>query len=94
MADLKFDWDNAKNAANIAKHSIDFADTRDVFMDLHAIDSIDDREDYGEDRFVTIGMAQGRLLTVVYSMRSEVTRIISARGATPYEQRKYREEER
>ena len=94
MAGLKFEWDDAKNAANIAKHGVDFADACDVFMDFRAIDRIDDREDYREERFVILGMAKGRLLTIAYTVRGDATRIISARGATPYEQRKYREEER
>jgi uncharacterized DUF497 family protein len=50
---------------------------------------LDDREDYGEDRFILIGTAEGVLLTVVYSERSGRFRIISARHATKHEQNDY-----
>jgi uncharacterized DUF497 family protein len=65
-----------------------------VFKDPLAIESLDDREDYGEDRFVIIGMVDGRLLFVAYTLRGETIRIISARGAEPHEQRQYHEEGR
>ena len=65
-----------------------------MFKDPLAIESLDDREDYGEDRFVIIGMVDGRLLFVAYTLRGETIRIISARGAEPHEQRQYHEEGR
>jgi uncharacterized protein len=84
-----FEWDEAKAAKNYAKHGVTFEAARDVFKDPFAIEQIDDRKDYGEERFIIIGMVSGRLLTVVYTMRGESIRIISARGAEPYEQRQY-----
>ena len=54
---------------------------------------MDDRENYGEDRFTIIGVARGRLLFVAYTMRGEIIRIISARGAEPHEQREYHEQD-
>jgi putative transcriptional regulator len=54
-----------------------------VFKDPFAVELLDDSEAYGEDRFIIIGMADNRLLFVVYTMRSETIRIISARGAEP-----------
>ena len=65
--------------------------TRDVFKDPFAIEWLDDREDYGEDRYVIIGMVDSRLLYVTYTMRGEAIRIISARGAEPHERRQYHE---
>jgi uncharacterized DUF497 family protein len=65
---------------------------RDVFRDPSAIEWLDDREDYGEDRYVIIGMVDNRLLYVAYAMRGEVIRIISARGAEPHERRQYHED--
>ena len=52
---------------------------RDAFKDLFAIEWLNDREDYGEDRYVIIGMEDSRLLYVAYTMRDEAIRIISAR---------------
>jgi uncharacterized protein len=91
MNDVAFQWDKRKAAANFAKHGVRFEAARDVFKDPFAIDSADDREDYGEERSNIIGMAQGRLLFVAYTMRGTSIRIISARGAEPHEQRDYHE---
>ena len=61
-----------------------------MFKDPFAIERVDDREDYGEERFVIIGMAEGSiLLFVAYSEREEHIRIISARRATRNEQDDY-----
>jgi len=65
---------------------------RDVFKDPFAIEFVDDREDYGEERFILIGMAGHRLLVVVYTLRDDGIRLISARGAEPFEQRQYHEQ--
>jgi uncharacterized DUF497 family protein len=58
----------------------------------HSIERLDDRENYGEERFNIIGMVEGRILFVSYTVRNDVIRIISARGAEPYERRRYHEE--
>jgi uncharacterized protein len=92
MNDGNYQWDDAKAASNYAKHGVTFEAARDVFKDPFAIEFIDDREDYGEDRFILIGMAGQRLLAVVYTMRDERIRLISARGAEPFEQRQYHEQ--
>jgi uncharacterized DUF497 family protein len=59
---------------------------------IFAIEQVDDRENYGEERFTIIGMVENRLLFVAYTMRGENIRIISARGAEPHERRSYHEE--
>lgn len=86
-----FEWDEAKSALNKAKHGVSLAEARFAFGDPFAIDWHDGRYTYGEDRFILLGMATGRLLYVAFTMRGEVIRIISARGAEPYEQRRYHE---
>lgn len=92
MPDLKFEWDAAKAARNEADHAVTFELARGVFTDAFALEWLDNRHDYGEDRFVVVGMSEGRLLYVAYTMRGETIRIISARGAAPHEQRRYHEE--
>jgi uncharacterized DUF497 family protein len=92
MYDEAFEWDDAKATRNYAKHGVRFEAARAVFDDPFAIEQVDDRENYGEDRFTLIGMASGRLLVVVYTMRGETIRMITARGAEPYEQREYHEQ--
>lgn len=89
---LKFDWDPLKAAANEAAHGVTFDTGCKVFKDAFAIDWLDDREDYGEDRFVIIGMVDYSVLYVAYTVRGDVIRIISARGAEPHERRRYHEE--
>ena len=69
MNDGNFQWDDRKAAANIAAHGVTFESARDVFRDPFALDWLDESEDYGEDRYAIIGMAEGRLLYVAYTMQ-------------------------
>jgi len=95
MMKLKFEWDRAKAEANWKKHGVSFELATTVFRDAFAIEYLDEREDYGEARFVLIGMAEGQvLLCVVHTERDEKIRIISARRATQYEQEQYLEQTR
>lgn len=80
MIDDKFEWDGSKAAANFIKHGVTFETAQDAFADPFAIERRDDRSDYCEERWVTIGMAQDRRLSVAYTMRQEQIRIISARA--------------
>jgi uncharacterized DUF497 family protein len=87
---MVYQWNRDKAAANLRKHSIDFADAVSIFSDNLAITIPDER--FGEERFVTIGVdALGRVLVVVYTMRDEEIRLISARRATRQERRQYEE---
>jgi len=83
MRDGRFDWSDAKERANFKKHGVTFEAARLVFDDSASIDEIDDRADYGEDRFVITGRANG------YTERDGRIRIISARKATRREQDDY-----
>ncbi|HLP87326.1 MAG TPA: BrnT family toxin [Nostocaceae cyanobacterium] len=74
--------------ANISKHGIDFIDVVAVFEGDQIVVE-DNRYNYGEQRFVTFGLLQGRVVAVVYTERSDRIRIISARKATKYEERTY-----
>jgi len=86
------EWDDAKAAENYAKHGISFETAIRVFDDPFAIERLDDGEDYGEDHYGILGMVDGRLLYLAYTVREGITRIISARGAEPYERRQYHED--
>lgn len=92
MDDGKFQWDDAKAAANVAAHGVTFEASRDVFNDPMALDWFDESEDYGEDRYAIIGMSEGRLLFVAYTTRGAAIRVISARLTEPHERRRYHEE--
>jgi uncharacterized protein len=92
MKDNDFEWDDAKAAQNLARHGISFEIARLAFDDPFAVAREDRRHDYGENRYILLGMAQDRLLTVSYSQRGARLRIISARLAEPRERRRYHEE--
>jgi len=89
MADDAFEWDEAKAEGNLHKHGVGFETARIVFQDAFAIERHDTRHDYGEARFVTTGMVNGRLLTVVYVERGDSIRIISARRSNERERHDY-----
>jgi uncharacterized DUF497 family protein len=93
MAALEFEWDAAKAAQNAVDHGVSFDMAKGVFEDPFALEWLDDRADYGEDRYVFIGMVDNRLLYVAYTMRGETIHIVSARGAEPRERRRYHEED-
>ena len=86
---MHFEWDKAKNAINIRKHGIDFADVKDMFNHPMLI-LLDHWDDYGEERYIGIGWIQQLMAVVVYVERHDDSiRIISARKATKHEVRHY-----
>ncbi len=87
---LEFEWNEAKAEANSRAHGVSFKLAKTVFKDAFAIERLDDRENYGEERFVIIGMAEGHvLLFIAYTEREDRIRIISARRVTQHEQDDY-----
>ncbi len=86
---MNFEWDPEKNRANQTKHGVSFEDAVRVFeAEDEALDLFDELHSDFEDRFMTIGPIQGGLVLVVWTERVEDTiRVISARWATPGEQR-------
>lgn len=86
-----FEWDEQKNAANIAKHGVSFQRASRIF-DQPVVTDLDNRADYGEIREISIGVVDAILfLTVVHTDRQGVVRIISARRANRVERRRYEE---
>jgi hypothetical protein len=85
---MQYEWDEQKRLSNARKHGIDFQDAVAIF-EGDTVTVEDDRFDYGERRFVSLGRLQGRVIVVVHTEQDQVTRIISARKATKYEQRIY-----
>ena len=84
-----FEWDEAKNRANIRKHGLDFADAEEMFRGILLVDP-DVRKDYEERRWIGTGTVRGRTAVVVFVERSpEVIRIISLRKATSRERERY-----
>ena len=92
VIDKEFEWDNDKAASNVEKHGVSFEDALSVFRDSFAIELLDDRMDYNEERYILIGMSHGSVLVVVYTERQSRNRIISARKAEPNERKFYYEQ--
>lgn len=88
---MEFEWDEEKRLANLDKHGTDFLNVEEVF-DGDIVTVEDDHYSYGEQRFVTFGLFQGRVVAIVYTDQSDVVRLISVRKATKYEQRTYYEQ--
>ena len=88
-----YDWDEAKRAANIADHKIDFAAIYDFDWD-RAVFAIDDREDYGELREIAVSFIGERLYVATYTERNDRIRIISLRRAENPDKRRYAEAQR
>ena len=89
---MKFEWDEEKDRTNQIKHGISFETAALVFADEERIEYFDKLHSFDEDRYIVLGCVHG-ILYVVYTMREEAARIISARMATPVERRIYYGEE-
>lgn len=86
---MRFEWDEEKNRINIRDHKIDFVDVPPVFAGPILVE-LDDREDYGEDRWVGIGFLGNLVIVVVFTERRRDTiRIVPARKANKYERKRY-----
>jgi uncharacterized DUF497 family protein len=87
---MKYEWDEGKNRRNIAKHGISFEDAEQVFSGP-CVTFDDDRLDYGEQRLITLGLLERRLVVIAHTPRAEGTRIISMRKGNRREQKIYQE---
>ena len=76
---MEFKWDSAKNEANLKKHGISFDEARHIF-DGPTLTRVDDRQDYGENRDISLGaLSPDAVLVVVHTERGGKIRLISAR---------------
>lgn len=90
----KLDYDPEKDDANFAKHGVPLGFAAEVLADRNRVDVLDTRFDYGEERFVTYGFAEGRVWVCVHAPRDGVARIISVRKANERETERYHGEQR
>lgn len=88
---MKFIWDDQKKRSNFDKHGFSFEDVSLVFSG-ETVTFLDDRFDYGEKRFITLGKLVGRVAVVVHTPRGEAMRIISMRKANEKEKNIYQEQ--
>jgi uncharacterized DUF497 family protein len=85
---MELQWDEAKRKSNLHNHGIDFVGIEQAF-EGETVTILDDRFDYGEERFVTFGLLDGRVVAIAHTEKEEVIRIISVRKATKYEESSY-----
>jgi uncharacterized protein len=85
---MRLEGDAVKNRSNLAKHGLDFADAESVFAGP-CVTFVDDRFNYGEERFITLGLLAGRLVAIAHAPRGETTRIISMRKGNRREEKIY-----
>jgi len=88
---MRFEWDEAKRESNLLKHGIDFVDVEKVFVG-ETVTILDDRFDYGEERFITLGLLDERLVVIIHTETNDLIRLISARKATRNEEINYFQE--
>jgi len=83
---MHYEWDERKRLADLKKHGLDFFDVDVVFNSSHVITP---SLHSSEERYLAVGIFEGRFVTVVYTMRAEVIRIISFRRARHEERNTY-----
>lgn len=88
-----FEWDPKKAAANLRAHGVSFEEATEAFGDPLALNMPDPDHSAAEERYLVLGLSQGRrLLVVSYGERGPRTRVISARLASRSERRRYEED--
>jgi uncharacterized protein len=88
---MEFTWSESKRRLNIKSHGLDFVDAPRVFEGL-TFTFEDDRFEYGEQRFVTLGLLAGIPVSIVHTENEHEIRIISFRKATRREAQIYFDE--
>ena len=87
--ELEFEWDEAKARINLEKHKVSFLTAAATFTN-ERLERIDDREDYGELRWIALGRVKDEVYRVVFTWRGEnLIRLISAQKASRDEQESY-----
>lgn len=86
---MEIEFDPEKRALTLKHRGLDMGEVAEVFAGIHQSVE-DDRENYGEERWITTGFLKGRLVIVVWTMRGEARRIISLRKANDRERKRYK----
>jgi uncharacterized DUF497 family protein len=85
---MDFEWDEAKRQTNLRARGVDFEIAARIFEGPVVV-AMDDRHDYGEERYRAIGKFEEQTYVVVFAIRGEVRRIISARKVDRAGERRY-----
>jgi len=81
---MKFEWNDNKNLRNFEKHGLNFHDAEAIFSG-ETTTFTDDRYDYGEERLITLGKLKDRVVVIVHTQRSLVTREFFKRQGKGYQ---------
>lgn len=83
-------FDPAKRDRTLRDRGLDFADAAKVFAGLHAT-AVDDRKDYGERRYISAGVLDGRIVVIVWTPRGNARQVISMRFCHAEEAKRWRQ---
>lgn len=86
----EIEYDVNKRMTTLENRGLDFEDAPAVFAG-HVYSQLDERQDYGEERFITVGKLRKRMVVMVWTWRGERRRIISMRYANDREKEWYTE---
>lgn len=86
---MRYTYDHKKRAANLKKHGYDFDDAHLVIESDKTVTFEDQRFDYGEQRYVTLGMLRGKVVAIATAETDDEIRVISMRKAEPNEEKIY-----
>lgn len=88
---MKIEFDQVKRDKTLSERGLDFADATKVFSG-YCFNARDDRFDYGEERFIIVGVLDMRVVVVVWTPRKNIRRIISMRYANEREASNYKQQ--
>ena len=88
---MRYSYDPEKKVLNLKKHGLDFDDARGVIESDHTVTFEDRRFDYGETRYLTLGLLHGAVVIIATAETDKTIRIISMRKADKHEQKIYYE---
>jgi uncharacterized DUF497 family protein len=88
---MLFEWNENKRQSNLRKHGIDFVRAKEIWYG-EVFEYSSHQRNHGEERLLAVGKSNGKFVTVVFTWRGEIRRLISARLARRYEQEIYQNE--
>ena len=89
---IEFEWDPSKASLNVKKHGVTFDEAKHVLLDPYAL-TREDADSTGEARFISLGIgSKGRILVVVWTLRGDTPRLISAWKANQPQRKRYEQQ--
>jgi uncharacterized protein len=86
---MLFSWDESKRQENLEVRKVDLLEAAMIFEDSEVIESIDSRNDYGEERIQALGQVDGTFYVVAYTWRGDTRHLITAWKVGEHGRRRY-----